>query len=510
MLPTARTARTSWLTRIATVALLAVGIALAGAAPGWAGEGTRPETISWHDCGPGLPAGLECGEIAVPLDYGDPRGPQISLGFDRLRAQDGAHRIGSLILNPGGPGGAGTEVVLAEAAGLGLWHPALARRFDLIGMDPRGVGTSTPVRCDPAVYNRPVSLFPESMAQFDRFAAYEHDLAASCRRLTGPLLGHVDTLSVARDLEALREALGDGKLNFLGLSYGAEIGTLYAELYPGRIRTMALDAVFDHSIPPSTLFAQSTVAYEDTFNRFTSWCRRATDCALHGRDVAVLFDRLAQQADRQPIAAPQCADGTCRPTVDGDDIRLNAYDYLLFKDGLAAIGQVGWRDLAAALAAAEAGDASGLSTRIQADSQNSLFSGLAVTCLDFPPLVSSYGDMVAVSRRARTLAPHTRGAGEAWAALTSCVDWPLPMVNPPHRARIRGTTNILLVNATHDPSTPYVMARNVLGQLPGAVLLTREGDGHTTSFLKHSRTNDAIADYLITGRRPAPGTVYPD
>jgi pimeloyl-ACP methyl ester carboxylesterase len=489
---------------IAALLLAAVGLTLLAASP------AAGASIRWHSCGPDFPPSLQCGSLAVPLDYNHPRGAKIRLGFDRLRAQDSAHRVGSLIVNPGGPGGAGSEVVAAEAAGLGFWHPALHQRFDLIGMDPRGVGSSTHVKCDPAVFNRPVSRFPRTAAQFDQLAAYEHDLAASCRRLTGRLLGHVDTASVARDMEALRRALGDGKLNFLGLSYGAEIGVLYAERYPERIRTMALDGVLDHSISTSSLFADNAASYEDTFNRFAAWCAQTTTCALYGRDVAALFDRLGQQADRQPIPAPQCANGECRATVTGDDIRLNSYSMLLFKDGLPAVGQPGWADLAVALAAAEAGDASRLSTPIETNPKSDSFAGLAVICLDYPPLLSRYSDLVAANLLGRALAPHTQGAGEAWPALTGCMNWPVPVANRPHQARIRGKTNILLVNATHDPSTPYRMAHNVLSQVPGAVLLTRDGDGHTSSLLKQSRTSDAIAEYLITGRRPAPGTVYPD
>src|SRR3954465_2504137 len=297
--------------RIARVAALALAtlvaattVATASAAPHrpparGSGAAARSK-IRWHRCERQLPASLRCGELVVPLDYRHPRAAKIRLGFNRLRAQERRRRVGSLIVNPGGPGGAGSDVVALEAAGAGLWHPALHRRFDLIGMDPRGVGLSTRVRCDPAAYNRPVSLFPRTAAQFRRLAHYAAPVGRSCRKPTGALLGHVDTLSVARDMEALRRALGDGRLNFLGLSYGAEIGTLYAERYPKRIRAMALDGILDHSIASQALFADATVPYEDTFNRFAAWCAQTADCALHERDVVALFARLVQQADQQP------------------------------------------------------------------------------------------------------------------------------------------------------------------------------------------------------------------
>src|ERR1700754_5022404 len=185
--------RSSRLKRVAAAALLSLGAACGSAGQAWG-------AIDWHGCGRQAPSSLQCGELAVPLDYAHPRGAKIRLGFNRLRAADRAHRVGSLIVNPGGPGGAGSEVVAAEAGGAELWHPTLHERFDLIGMVPRGVGMSTPVRCDPAVYNRAVSLFPRTPAEFGGLARYARDLGRSCRARTGPLLAHVDTLSVVRDM----------------------------------------------------------------------------------------------------------------------------------------------------------------------------------------------------------------------------------------------------------------------------------------------------------------------
>jgi pimeloyl-ACP methyl ester carboxylesterase len=312
-------------------------------------------------------------------------------------------------------------------------------------------------------------------------------------------------------MERLRRALGDGKLNLLGLSYGAEIGTLYAERYPRRIRTMALDGVLDHSISTQALYADGVAAYEDSLDRFGAWCAQTADCALHGRDVLALFDRLVAQADQHPIPASACAQAPCRTPVSGDDIRLNAFNLLEFKQPIPAIGQPGWNGLAEALAAAEAGDASGFAMPLATGPQeDGLFGGLAVDCVDYPDFLSTFDDLTAAELLGRALAPHTMGAGEAWPVLIGCMRWPEPLANPPHGARIHGAPPILLVNATHDPSTPYRWAHHLLGEIPGAVLLTRDGDGHTSSFLQPSRTNDAIARYLVTGRPPAPNTVYTD
>jgi pimeloyl-ACP methyl ester carboxylesterase len=498
--------RPSRVWRVAAPALLASLVLLVGAEPGWG-----KQTIRWHGCGSDFPPSLQCGELSVPLDYARPRGPAINVGFARLPARDRAHRVGSLIINPGGPGGPGSQVVALEAAGRHLWHPALNRRFDLIGMDPRGIGTSSPIQCDPATWNQPVSLFPRNPLEFTQLGSYVSAVGASCLDRTGPLLGHVDTLSVTRDMEALRRALGDRKLNFLGLSYGAEIGMLYAERYPTRIRAMALDGILDHSISTQRVFLEAAAAYEDTFNRFAAWCGRARSCALHGRDVPAVFDRLVRRADRQPIPAPRCSTEPCRPTVTGAEIRLNSFNPLATKNAIPAIGLPGWKGFAAALAQAERGDASAFASHLATTPKDDPFPGLAVNCVDYPRTVTTYRDFAALARRGRAIAPHTQGASEAWLGVTGCMRWPVPLANPPHRPVIRGAPPILLVSARHDPSTSYVWARRALRQIPRAVLLTRAGDGHTSSWLgAHSRTNDAIARYLITRKSPPPSSVYPN
>src|SRR4051812_37054226 len=169
-------------------------------------------------------------------------------------------------------------------------------------------------------------------------------------------------------MEALRRALGDGKLNFLGLSYGAEIGTLYAERYPTRIRAMALDGILDHSVSTTTIFREAASAYEDSFDRFATWCRQASECALHGRDVGAAFDALVARADREPIPAAVCATQPCRSAVvTGGDIRLNSFNALTTKEPFAAEGLPGWRGLGEALAAAEQGDASAFATPLATD-----------------------------------------------------------------------------------------------------------------------------------------------
>ncbi len=484
-------------------AVIAGAVACMSAAPGFADA-----SIRWHGCGDDYPSSLQCGELAVPLDYEHPKGARITLGFNRLRASDRSHRVGSLFVNPGGPGGAGTEVVAVEAASVHLWDPELHRRFDLIGMDPRGIGTSTPVKCDPAIFNRPVSLVPRNAPEFDRLASWATAFGRSCLKLTGPLLAHVDTGSVARDMEQLRRALGEEKLNFLGLSYGSHLGSTYAELYPDRIRAMALDAVPNHSTTTNAVFAEHALAYEDTFNRFADWCEHTDTCALHGRDVGAVFDALVDRADRDPIPAPDCRPEVCHVTVTGGELRLNLFDALLIKSGNPVLHKPSWSEAAAALLRAEQGDASAFSTPLSQSQQD--FGGYAANCVDYPMEAFTFERWGAKALMGRLIAPHTRGASEAWLGYLACMRWPFPLARAHHTVVVHDAPPILIVGSTHDPSTPYVFAHELHDQIDGSVLLTRDGDGHTSSWLGGGQTRAAITRYLITRELPAPNTVLPD
>ncbi|MFB7595877.1 alpha/beta hydrolase [Streptomyces sp. NPDC056160] len=479
----------------------AAGVTASSAVPG-----QPAAALHWRACPfPGAPKELRCASIRVPVDYAHPEGPTTTVTVDRLPAT-GAHPVGSLFFDPGGPGGSGTRVVYAESLGTKVFSAATRENFDVIGLDPRGIGLSSAVRCDPALLNRRVSLFPKDEAAFGRLVARNRELAESCRRLTGPLVDHVDTVSAARDLEALRQALGQGGLNYLGLSYGSQLGATYAELFPRHIRTLALDGALDHSLRTTSLLRYEAHAYEESFDRFADWCADDGSCALHGTDVRRLVDTLVASADRTPLPAPQCAEaGDCRASVTGEDIRLNLQNLLLFPARR--------NNAALALQQAAGGDASAFSPALAAGPSDDIVngSGIAVECLDWPTPIRTLADLRRLRRLGEASAPRLGGASQSWTILTGCVGRPAPVVNPPRPVRARNAPPILITNATHDPSTAYPWALRLHRQLSSSVLVTREGDGHT-SYLAHgpSHTRDAIDTYLRTGRAPAPGTVYGD
>jgi pimeloyl-ACP methyl ester carboxylesterase len=485
-----------------------------------AGAQTPAAGLNWAPCPPadasaatpGVAADsdLECATLQVPLDYADPDGEQISIGMNRLPARDPAQRIGSLIFNPGGPGGAGSIPVAQQARGTSVFTDAVLDHFDVIGMDPRGTGTSTPVRCDPDVWNEYVSRFPEDEAGYAQLRTHTQAVGESCLRLTGPLLGHLDTVSAARDMERVRLALGGEPLTYLGLSYGTELGATYAQLFPDTIRVMVLDGALDHAQRPLAMLDNEARAYENELERFAAWCDETATCALHGQDVLAVYDALVAAADETPIPAPGCAEpGFCQAGVTGEDIRFAVQGLLLFTHPTPAFGLSGWEGLAQALAAAQAGDASAFgSYRAQSETDPN-YAGLAIECVDWDTDIATYDDLAAHETFARIIAPHSQGATQTWTVLTGCMGWPVPVVNPPAPWHVEGTPPILIVNATYDPSTAYVWAQLMREQIADSVLLTRIGDGHTSYLLPgESETRDAIDHYLLTGETPPPNTVY--
>jgi pimeloyl-ACP methyl ester carboxylesterase len=478
---------------VLTAALVPAG-SRASAAPD--SPAAQPSGVAWQPC-PDRPT-VDCATVRVPLDWARPGGASIDLGLARHRAGDPAHRVGTLFVNPGGPGGSGVEITkFAEL----VFTPQLNARFDIVGIDPRGVGASTPVKCGVELSPPGYTLFPRTEQQFQQMVAHNRAVGQSCLHQTGALLGHVDTISVVRDMEAVRRALGLSTVNFLGLSYGTQIGANYAQLYPHRVRAMALDAALEHSLSEVPMLADEISTAEDVFDRFAVWCRTTPTCALYGQDVGRVYDDIVAAADRAPMPVP----GAVRP-VSGEDIRLNTQDKLLFKDPTVFGG--GWPTLATAIAQTRAGDASAFAIPPSSGPTDFNYAALAIGCMDYPSEIDSYGEMQQRIELGRQLAPHLQGAVQTW-TLTRCLGWPVRAANPPHRLDVRGTPPLLIVNATHDPSTSYTWAHGLAAQIHGSALLTRVGDGHT-SYLTSPCAQAVIDRYLIEARTAGANQVCVD
>ncbi|RDA94579.1 hypothetical protein CP533_2421 [Ophiocordyceps camponoti-saundersi (nom. inval.)] len=476
-----------------------------------AGEKTAPEgvpSISWGSCPSGYPSYLDCGRLSVPLDHQCSRSScqRIELGMVRSKAT-ASKSLGNLVLNPGGPGSSLVKIFV-EGREDEVVGPRLLHFYDVIAPDPRGVGVSTPIRCSASLYNKRLPLYMTSQADLDARLAWNRAFGESCARMTGPLIKHVDTLSAARDLEYIRKALGDEKLNFMGFSYGTQLGSQYAELFPDRVGKMVLDGVLDHSQLDMDGLMTEAISYDDSLKGFFQWCNTTTDCVLHGKDSFAIFDKMINDANKKPIPAPGCLDGAhsapCAPNVTGYELLMSAQNDISEPPR--------WPRLSHALNEALHGNATRLSPRHITNETSSSFSHTAISCLDSQAQdgMSAGRSLIGRLMVARVLAPHTRGVSETLQLQASCLDWPSLAVNPPkklNRERLARTPPILLVNAFHDPSTSVVWALGVREQMPTAVNIFRDGYGHT-SYWDYGETQEAIDSFFIDGHMPADLTVY--
>ena len=474
-------------------------------------------TIQWGNCSIeaiGYPAPkLQCAELIVPLNWTEPKGETIIIGLTRVLANSTKDRIGSLIMNPGGPGVATSQLIAGQAVGYPLFPKEVSDVFDIIGFDPRGIGLSTPVMCDPDLWNQRNTYFPTSEKEYDAMVALNKAQWESCANLTGPLLYNVDTLSVVKDIEALRIALGDEKLNFLGVSYGTQMGLQYAQLYPNNYRVIALDALVNHNKSNTDLFANEASAYETSFGRFASWCSNTTNCTLHGKDVESLFTTLVNNATKTPIPAPGCDGTTCYANITGEEILFTTQQQLLFKEGFATQGN-GWAELSEMLSAAIGGNATALasayaSQQLAQSNTSSIFAGQAVGCLDFVyDDLNTYEKLKYRLQLGAVVAPITRGASQTYSTQTQCLGFPHRPTNPQTDQTVmnNGSTPILLSSSSFDPSCNFLWTEDALFQTNSSVMVERNGDGHTSFFLG-GETSKVIVDYLVNEKVPEPNLV---
>jgi pimeloyl-ACP methyl ester carboxylesterase len=405
---------------------------------------TTASILSWQNCSSNSTLGLECTQLSVPLDWENPHGATISLHINKLPASNPKKCIGSLFVNPGGPGDSAMTIVEQMAEGTLFISPAVTERFDLIGQDPRGAGASSPVQCDPSLWNRRVSLFPNNESAYVDMLAYWKEVGESCLNKTGALLNHVDTISAVKDMEAVRVALGDGPLNYMGFSYGTQLGAQYAAIYPKNIRAMILDAVADHSDRETTFAVSELTSYEVVLNHFFKWCSQNASSPLHGKDVGRLFDDLVKQADQTPIPAPGCkATGKCRPDVTGEELRFNIQNPIIFTKAYPIIAT--W------LAQALKGNATALSTKWYTEPTDMVFSQTAIACQDWFSS-STWPQYLNRQILLRSVAPHLKGATWTYAVEAMCQHWPAPRANPPRMYNIQNpSAPILIVNSLYDP-----------------------------------------------------------
>ncbi|GAA3586518.1 alpha/beta hydrolase [Amycolatopsis ultiminotia] len=459
--------------------LTTAATALAGMA---AGVPAAASGIDWKPCP--AASGVDCASLTVPLDWDHPGNGTIQLALARRKATDPAHRIGSVLMDPGGPGGAGAGEV---QNGWSL-SPKITTRFDTVGFDPRGVGQSTAVRCGLDEISADDPQVPKDAAEFRQLISYDRALGTSCARNTGPLAEHVDTASVVHDMDAIRAALGESKLTYYGVSYGSLMGQQYAETYPDRVRALVLDSNMDHSIGTTWEFLRTeTQAVQELFDQFTAWCGRSTSCALHGQDVHAVMAELYSRAEQGKLGTP---DDRLDPLALVGLITQNFYGPTW--DALAK-SMVELRDGKPAEAAFGTGEIS----------VPSAFG--SVFCSDWRLPVTSFPQLEGYRRALAAVSPDLHFSQLGWGAATGCAGWPAPVRNPQHPLSIRPGVPMLMLNSRFDPATPYGWAERAARQA-GAPLLTYDGWGHGAYFKNSQCVTDATDEFLLAGTVPAPGT----
>ena len=440
--------------------------------------------------------------MQVPLNWADVTSKKISITVLRIRSASQQNRIGSLVINPGGPGGSGIDAALSLA--VDELPQAILDRFDIVGFDPRGIGLSDPIQCitnkqKDAELNLPAD--PKTAAQWQQEIADATKVAQECYTEYGSDLTYYSTAETARDMEALRAKLGDPKLTYLGYSYGTLIGAEYASAYPDKVRALVLDGAVDPTISSTDQDKTQAAGFQLAFSHFAASCTsKGASCKL-GSDPQQYVLNLMTKAAAHPI--PSGASGDKR-TADDGAVLLGVISALYDKTQ--------WPDLITALADANKGDASGilsLDDQYNERDTNGTYSNLedanaAIGCAD-----ATQRPTIA---QAQALQPGWRATnplfgGSAASSLGFCSLWKAPPDQPITVAN-KGAAPILVIGTTGDPATPISGAQHLAALLGSGRLLVWQGDGHTAYPKTTCVTND-VNSYLINLTLPPTGATCP-
>jgi pimeloyl-ACP methyl ester carboxylesterase len=464
------------------------------------------EPINWEACKftggqeTSLPKGTECGRLAVPVDYADPDGDAATLALIRFPAT--GQRVGSLLVNPGGPGESGIEAAIGMVETL----PEQVRQsFDFVGFDPRGVGSSTPALwCNSDADNdrlradNVVEYTPEGVAHIEKET--KEFIQRCVDKMGDEFLANVGTVNVAKDLDSIRAALGEDKLTYLGYSYGTRIGAEYAEQFPQNVRAMILDGAVDPNADPVQADLDQAAAFQQAFDDFAADCAKSADCPL-GTDpskavtfyrsmVDPLVDKPAKTEDPRGLSYSDAIVGTIMALYSP-----NLWRHL--QDGLTEL-KIGQGDTMLALA----------DMYMRRDAQgrysNATDARVAVNCVD-QPAITDPKVIVDEDRQMREIAPFmSYGEFTGRAPMPTCAFWPVPPTSKPHELSVPGLPPTLVVSTTNDPATPYQAGVDLARQLGGA-LLTYDGTQHTVVFQGNKCVDDYATAYLIDGKLPPKG-----
>lgn len=464
------------------------------------------QRLDWQPCA-GI-TGFECASFVVPRDYRRPGAGDFRLPVIKKPAGDPAHRIGSLILDPGGPGDSGLADLPGDVSSMGA---SVQADYDVVSWDRRGIGGSDPtLTCgdtaaiDAYTHLDPAPSTPRGVADL---VAAGRRFTAACRANSAPgLPAQLGSVANARDMDILRALLGDKKMNYFGYSYGSYQGLIYAELFPGRIRTMTLDGIFDPSRTATQDTVEGAVSEESELRYYADTCNTTpgvTCPAPTAAGIMALIDKLQQRVKTSPLPA-QGTTRTVGPAELASALRLNSVApgvlYALTSPALSAAAEgdgtqiLGLADLWNSRTLGAPGTVTGYTNAFQ--------DSVALFCTDrpWPSGAAAYGSLLAA---AETASPHL-GAERATMALP-CGSW--PTTDLPHKIVAPGTPPILVVSSIGDPVTPYQWGVDVAHSLANGVLLTSESHGHTAYGGNGTQCLDShVDDYILKAEPPAPGT----
>lgn len=451
------------------------------------------QDVDWEDCD-----GDRCAQIEVPIDYEEPDGKTLKLSVKILPADGKGGR--SLFVNPGGPGGEAQGFASYLRSQLG---DDVRDLYDVVAVDPRGVGRSTPIDC---LSDRELDAYaasepsPDDAAEVKEYRATTVRFGEGCEKRSGALAAHISTEEAARDFDVVRALVGAEELDWFGASYGTELGATYATLFPDTVGRMVLDGAADPTLSSEESAMGQTTGFQRALDAYIDDCVDGDRCPL-GTDADAAERKLVdfvEARDSDPLGT-----GEKRELTEGlafYGIAVTLYD------------EQTWPVLTGALRAAFDDDGSVLLRladayfRRQADgtyTQNLGEANPAINCLDADG--GSTLEQVEASLPRFEKASPTFGRALAWGAL-GCSDWPIESAHPQQPVDATGSSPIVVVGTTRDPATPYEWAESLTKQLKTAVLLTREGDGHTAYTSGNSCIKEKIDDYLVEGTVPKDGT----
>lgn len=481
---------------ILIAAALLIGLAPAATAQS---EANTP-VLSWQDC----QDGFQCATARVPLDHDQPSATLIDLALIRMPATDPGKRIGSLFVNFGGPGASGVDRLRARGNWPWLFSPELRARFDVVSWDPRGIGRSATVRCFDSVeeqqaFLNSIPLYPTTAGDESAFYAKHREFAQRCKDKSGSLLDHVSSANTARDLDLLRKAVGDKKLTYHGISYGTHLGAIYANLFPDKVRALAFDGSMDFignatghgtdgtRVPLDTR-QDVPRGTAETFDQFLTQCAAsAAKCAFAGGDLRKKWADLVTKVTAAPITTPE-------GTYDRAALIGTVWDAMAQPET--------WQDTARTLQTLWDAPASLMASADYITNRTEAFNAIQCADSDFPR------DPAVYSRYGKTEDERVPYWGRPIVFdMMPCAFW-----QGRDNDRYTGPWNrwtaapILVINSRYDPSTPLHGAKDGAAELARVGLLTVEGSGHSSMYVRSACTEKAKRDYLITGVLPTQRT----